>query len=73
VTPQVQFVKVVSDELVQLMGADGSKDLNPGQPQVILMAGLQVGWETAGHSVLGGRGFVIWWFSPRSSSWRDCR
>jgi hypothetical protein len=43
VTPQVQFVKVVSDELVELMGSEGSKDLNPGQPQVILMAGLQVG------------------------------
>uniref|UniRef100_A0A383VIM9 signal-recognition-particle GTPase n=2 Tax=Tetradesmus obliquus TaxID=3088 RepID=A0A383VIM9_TETOB len=48
VTPQVQFVKIVSDELVQLMGAEGSKDLNPGQPQVILMAGLQgVGKTTA--------------------------
>jgi hypothetical protein len=42
VTPQVQFVKAVSDELVELMGSEGSKDLEPGQPQVILMAGLQV-------------------------------
>jgi hypothetical protein len=42
VTPQVQFVKIVSDELVELMGSEGNKDLNPGQPQVILMAGLQV-------------------------------
>jgi len=41
VTPQVQFVKIVNDELVELMGSSGSKDLNPGQPQVILMAGLQ--------------------------------
>jgi signal recognition particle subunit SRP54 len=42
VTPQVQFVKVVSDELVELMGAAGSKELEGGQPQIILMAGLQV-------------------------------
>lgn len=41
-TPQVQFVKVVSDELVELMGAAGSKELEGGQPQIILMAGLQV-------------------------------
>jgi signal recognition particle subunit SRP54 len=54
VTPQVQFVKVVSDELVELMGSEGSKDLNPGQPQVILMAGLQV-WRQPG--VLGFAGF----------------
>lgn len=48
VTPQVQFVKIVNDELVELMGSAGSKDLNPGQPQVILMAGLQgVGKTTA--------------------------
>eukprot|EP00879_Flechtneria_rotunda_P022101 GHRR01023319.1.p1 GENE.GHRR01023319.1~~GHRR01023319.1.p1 ORF type:complete len:499 (+),score=150.42 GHRR01023319.1:206-1702(+) len=48
VTPQVQFVKVVNDELVELMGSAGSKELNAGQPQVILMAGLQgVGKTTA--------------------------
>jgi len=42
VTPQVQFVKVVNDELVELMGSAGSKELEAGQPQIILMAGLQV-------------------------------
>jgi hypothetical protein len=42
VTPQVQFVKVVSDELVELMGSAGSKELEAGSPQIILMAGLQV-------------------------------
>jgi signal recognition particle subunit SRP54 len=52
VTPQVQFVKLVSDELVALMGDAGSKDLEParpgGGPQVVLMAGLQgVGKTTA--------------------------
>ncbi|GBF95758.1 signal recognition particle [Raphidocelis subcapitata] len=53
VTPQVAFVKVVSDELVELMGAAGSKDLEPaaggeGSPQVVLLAGLQgVGKTTA--------------------------
>lgn len=52
VTPQVQFVKVVNDELVELMGSAGSKDLEPatkeGGPQVVLLAGLQgVGKTTA--------------------------
>lgn len=48
VTPDVQFVKVVNDELVELMGKAGSKDLEPGLPQVVLMAGLQgVGKTTA--------------------------
>jgi signal recognition particle subunit SRP54 len=54
VTPQVQFVKVVNDELVDLMGSAGSKDLEepPGGegsgPQVVLLAGLQgVGKTTA--------------------------
>jgi len=54
VTPQVQFVKVVNDELVALMGSAGSKDLEPpvggegAGPQVVLLAGLQgVGKTTA--------------------------
>lgn len=53
VTPQVQFVKVVNDELVELMGSAGNKDLEPpvggeGSPQVVLLAGLQgVGKTTA--------------------------
>ncbi|KAI8463785.1 MAG: chloroplast SRP54 subunit of signal recognition particle [Monoraphidium minutum] len=53
VNPQVQFVKVVNDELVELMGSAGSKDLEPaaggeGSPQVVLLAGLQgVGKTTA--------------------------
>ena len=55
VTPQVQFVKVVNDALVELMGSAGSKDLEPprggegsGEPQVVLLAGLQgVGKTTA--------------------------
>lgn len=34
---------MVSDQLIELMGSRGSKDLNQGFPQVILMAGLQVG------------------------------
>lgn len=38
----------MNDELVALMGDEGSKDLNEGKPQVILMAGLQgVGKTTA--------------------------
>lgn len=60
VTPQVQFVKIVSDELVQLMGAEGSKDLNPGQPQVILMAGLQVRSTGFERRVLGRVGAGFW-------------
>lgn len=51
VTPDTQFVKVVSNELIDLMGGAGgvgSKDLEPGFPQIILMAGLQgVGKTTA--------------------------
>ncbi|KIY93431.1 Signal recognition particle protein, partial [Monoraphidium neglectum] len=52
VTPQVQFVKVVNDQLVELMGSAGSKDLEPptggAGPQVVLLAGLQgVGKTTA--------------------------
>ena len=52
VTPQVQFVKVVNDELVELMGSAGSKDLEAPAggdgPQVVLLAGLQgVGKTTA--------------------------
>jgi hypothetical protein len=40
--------QVVNDELVALMGSEGSKELNPGSPQVILLAGLQgVGKTTA--------------------------
>lgn len=53
VTPQVQFVKVVSDELVELMGSAGSKELETGTPQIILMAGLQVGtgyWSSSSGS-----------------------
>jgi signal recognition particle subunit SRP54 len=36
------LVKVVSDELTELMGSKGAKDLEPGFPQIVLMAGLQV-------------------------------
>lgn len=42
VTPETAFIKVVSDELIALMGTAGAKDLEPGFPQVILLAGLQV-------------------------------
>jgi signal recognition particle GTPase len=41
VTPQVQFVKVVSEQLIELMGNAGAKDLDPappGQPQVGLFS-----------------------------------
>ncbi|KAG2433584.1 hypothetical protein HYH02_012516 [Chlamydomonas schloesseri] len=49
VTPDVQFIKTVSNELIELMGGGiGAKDLEPGFPQIILMAGLQgVGKTTA--------------------------
>ena len=39
---EMQFFKVVNDELIELMGSKGSKDLEPGFPQIVLMAGLQV-------------------------------
>ena len=42
-TPQMALVKVVSDELTELMGSKGAKDLEQGFPQIVLMAGLQVG------------------------------
>ncbi len=45
VTPQMAMVKVVSDELVELMGSSGAKDLEAGFPQIVLMAGLQVRWR----------------------------
>ena len=41
-TPQMALVKVVSDELTELMGSKGAKDLEQGFPQIVLMAGLQV-------------------------------
>uniref|UniRef100_A0A7S3VP79 signal-recognition-particle GTPase n=1 Tax=Dunaliella tertiolecta TaxID=3047 RepID=A0A7S3VP79_DUNTE len=48
VTPDMAFIKTVNDELVELMGSKGAKDLEQGFPQVILMAGLQgVGKTTA--------------------------
>ena len=37
------FIKTVNDKLVELMGSSGAKDLEQGFPQIILMAGLQVG------------------------------
>lgn len=51
VSPDQQLVKVVFDELVELMGGQEA-GLNPapesGRPQVVLMAGLQgVGKTTA--------------------------
>lgn len=42
VNPQMALVKVVYDELTELMGSAGAKDLQPGKPQIVLMAGLQV-------------------------------
>ena len=50
VQPDQQFIKVVYDELVELMGSKGSKDLEQGFPQVILMAGLQVGGHGCTHT-----------------------
>ena len=47
-TPDMQFVKIVSDELTELMGSKGAKDLEPGFPQIVLMAGLQVGFRRWG-------------------------
>lgn len=50
VTPDMAFIKTVSDELVELMGSKGAKDLEQGFPQIILMAGLQVGgWYPPRH------------------------
>jgi signal recognition particle subunit SRP54 len=43
VSPDTQFIKVVNDQLIELMGSAGKKDLEPSFPQIILMAGLQVG------------------------------
>mmetsp|Transcript_18950 Transcript_18950/g.57234 ORF Transcript_18950/g.57234 Transcript_18950/m.57234 type:complete len:569 (-) Transcript_18950:1209-2915(-) len=50
VTPDQQLVKVVNDQLIDLMGGtqEGLVEVKPGQMQVILMAGLQgVGKTTA--------------------------
>ncbi|MEW5305596.1 MAG: hypothetical protein WDW36_008128 [Sanguina aurantia] len=48
VSPKTQFINVVNEQLIALMGSEGSKDLVPGTPQIILMAGLQgVGKTTA--------------------------
>ncbi|KAG1654699.1 hypothetical protein FOA52_003924 [Chlamydomonas sp. UWO 241] len=46
--PKMALVKTVNDALIELMGDKGAKDLEPGFPQIILMAGLQgVGKTTA--------------------------
>ncbi len=65
------------DELTELMGSKGSKDLEPGFPQVILMAGLQVRmgvWTGVDgcESVWTGGGASSR-ASPRPSSWPACR
>jgi len=52
VTPDMAFIKTVSDELVELMGSKGAKDLEQGFPQIILMAGLQVGGRVVPTSAL---------------------
>ena len=60
-TPDKKLVKVVYDQLVALMGSkqEGLVEPAPGQPQVILMAGLQVrlvlwgGWVGGGISLSG--------------------
>lgn len=57
-TPQVAFVKVVNDELIALMGEAGARDLEPGRPQVVLMAGLQVRSPAGGGA--GRAGGAAW-------------
>ena len=50
VSPGQQFIKVVHDELVQLMGGDEVKLNVKGHPAVIMMCGLQGSGKTT-HSV----------------------
>ena len=50
VTPGQQFIKVVHDELVQLMGGDEVKLNVKGSPAIFLMCGLQGSGKTT-HSV----------------------
>jgi|LauGreSuBDMM15SN_2_FD.fasta_scaffold614888_1 signal recognition particle GTPase len=45
------LVKVVSDELTDLMGSKGAKDLEQGFPQIVLMAGLQVYFWLYQHGI----------------------
>lgn len=45
------LVKVVSDELTELMGSKGAKDLEQGFPQIVLMAGLQVLFVTEANPI----------------------
>ena len=53
VTPTVQFVKIVSDELTALMGGERFVLDEPDDgPQIVLMAGLQgVGKTTASAKI----------------------
>ena len=53
VTPTVQFVKIVSDELTALMGGERFVLEEPDDgPQIVLMAGLQgVGKTTASAKI----------------------
>lgn len=57
VTPDTQFIKVVSNELIDLMGGGvGSKDLEPGFPQVgsgdgVEAFGGELSWVEDGRRV----------------------
>ena len=45
-TPAQQVIKIVRDELVELLGADGEEIRSQGSPTVVLMCGLQGSGKT---------------------------
>lgn len=53
VTPTQQFIKIVHDELIELMGADESPLDLKGSPSVILLCGLQGSGKTTHAAKLG--------------------
>ena len=56
VTPGQQVVKIVHDELVELMGAKTAKlDVSPKPPTVVMMCGLQGAGKTTMCGKLGAR------------------
>ena len=54
-TPGQQIVKIVNDELTQLMGGDNSRiEFGKGTPTVVMMAGLQGAGKTTFCAKLAG-------------------
>lgn len=54
-TPAQQIIKIVNEELVKLMGAEGTKiNISPKPPTVILMCGLQGAGKTTTSGKLAG-------------------